>query len=172
MKKSLLNIMALALTVVNLVLTIVLVFAIVPSMKKTDNLITKICTVLDFELENSSGIPKSEIDVPMEDIDVYNFSQQMTINLKTGEDGKDHWAVLSVSLSMNTKNKDYGTYGGTLEQKESLIRNKINSIVSAHTRDEMKNNTEAIQDEILKAIQDMFRSDFIIGVNFSEITVQ
>ena len=42
MKKGISNIIVLALVIVNLVLTLILVFTFLPSNKKTNNLLTKI----------------------------------------------------------------------------------------------------------------------------------
>ena len=38
--------------------------------------------------------------------------------------------------------------------------------------DEVRANTDLIREEILQAIQDMYQSDFIIDVNFSDIKYQ
>ena len=50
MKKGISNIIVLALVIVNLVLTVILVFTFLPSIKKTNNLVTKICDIVDLEV--------------------------------------------------------------------------------------------------------------------------
>ena len=46
MKKGISNIIVLALVIVNLVLTVILVFTFLPSIKKTNNLVTAFCHFL------------------------------------------------------------------------------------------------------------------------------
>ena len=72
MKKSLLNILILALVVTNVILTAVLVFTIVPTMKKTDNLITKIVSTIDLELEHQNT-GENKVGVSIDNIEVYDI---------------------------------------------------------------------------------------------------
>ena len=73
---------------------------------------------------------------------------------------------------MDTKNDGYKEYGETLADRESLIKNQINTIISGYTYEEFNADTQAIQDEILKNLQTMFDSDFIISVGFPTVTCQ
>ena len=61
MKKGISNIIVLALVIVNLVLTVILVFTFLPSIKKTNNLVTKICDMVDLEVGADSN--KQEVTV-------------------------------------------------------------------------------------------------------------
>lgn len=74
--------------------------------------------------------------------------------------------MLTVSISMDTKNSDYKDLKPQVEEKVNLIKGDINNIVSQYTIDEIKNNQSAVQDEILKDLQKMFGSDFIVAVGF------
>ena len=51
MKKNILTIVIMASTVLNLVLTIIMVFSIVPAMNKSNKLVDKVASVIDLELE-------------------------------------------------------------------------------------------------------------------------
>lgn len=164
MKKNLITVITLALVVVNLVLTVILTITILPETQKANELITKVCSAIDLDLE--SGSATSNANIPIDQIEVYNISDQLTINLKQGEDGKDHYAVLTVAISMDTKNSDYKELQPQVEAKVELIKGDINNIVSQYTIDEIKNNQSAVQDEILKDLQKMFGSDFIVAVGF------
>ena len=79
--------------------------------------------------------------------------------------------MLSVTLSMNSKDKDYKTYGD-LSARESLIKGEINDAVSQHTADEARENSHVIEEEILQRVQTMFDSQFIYDVTFSSILIQ
>lgn len=164
MKKNLITVITLALVVMNLVLTVILTITILPETKKANELITKVCSAIDLDLE--SGRATSNADIPIDQIDVYDIEDQQTINLKSSGDGKDHFAVITVSISMDKKNKDYKDLQPEVENKVELIKGEINNIVSQYTIDEIKNNQSAVQNEILKDLQKMFGSDFIVAVGF------
>ena len=51
MKKNILTIVIMAATLVNLILSAVLVFSVMPAMNKTSNLVDKIASVIDLEIE-------------------------------------------------------------------------------------------------------------------------
>ena len=164
MKKNLITVITLALVVVNLVLTVILTITILPETQKANELITKVCSAIDLDLE--SGSATSNANIPIDQIEVYNIDDEQTINLKQDGDGKDHFAMLTVSISMDTKNGDYKELKPQVEEKVNLIKGDINNIVSQYTIDEIKNNQSAVQDEILKDLQKMFGSDFIVAVGF------
>ncbi len=164
MKKNLITVITLALVVVNLVLTVILTITILPETKKANELITKVCSAIDLDLE--SGSATSNANIPIDQIDVYNIEDQQTINLKSSGDGKDHFAMITVSISMDKKNKDYKDLQPEVENKVELIKGEINNIVSQYTIDEIKDNQSAVQNEILKDLQKMFGSDFIVAVGF------
>jgi flagellar FliL protein len=171
MKKNILSIVILALIVVNLVLTAIMMFSVVPASKKTNALVTQICSVLDLELEaNETGT--EETSIPIDQIATYDIEDQFTVNLKKDVDGKDHFAVFSVTLSMDTKNDGYKSYGETIAEKESLIKSEINDVVSGFTLDEAQLNREGLQASLCTRLQEMFDSDFIINVAFRDIVFQ
>lgn len=158
----------------NLVLTAILTFTIVPQTKKSNELINQVCSAINLELE--SGDNKDTAAVPIENIEVYNITDSFTVNLADSGDGKKHYAVFSVGLSMNTQSDGYKTYGGAegLTAKETIIRSEINTIVGSYTVDDFNaDGQKAVKAEILEAMQNMFGgSDFIVGVNFSSVTTE
>lgn len=174
MKKNLMSIIIMALVVANLILTAILAFTIIPQTKKSNALIDQVCTAIDIELEG--GQNKDVSAVPIEDIEVYNITDSFTVNLAPSADGKKHYAVFSVGLSMNTKSEDYGTYGGAegLAAKETIIRSEINTIAGSYTVETFgEDGQKAVKEEILQAMQAMFGgTDFIVGVNFSSVTTE
>jgi flagellar FliL protein len=72
---------------------------------------------------------------------------------------------------MNTKNKDYKTYGEQVSagEMDTLIMDTINSVVGAHTVDECRNDMDGLKEEILEAVQGLFQSDFIYKVSISSV---
>lgn len=169
MRKSIINIIILAVSIVNVVLCGILVFAIVPTMSSTNKMVTSICKLIDLEIEGSE-LGGSDGRVPIDQIAVYDIADELTINLQKGADGKNHYALVKVSLSLNTAHEDYAKYKDTLAGQESLIKNKIIEVVSSYTMEQASGYTNVVSESILKELQDMYQSDFIINVTFRGLT--
>ena len=171
MKKNLITVIILALVIVNLVLTAILTITIVPEVKKANELVTKVCNAIDLDLQ--AGDSAGSLAVKVGDVVSYDLADSMTINLADSGDGKSHYAILSITISLDSKHEDYATFGsGNLSSYESRIKADINQIVAGHTMEDMKNNTAAVQEEILKDLQAMFGSSFIVKVGFSSAMYQ
>lgn len=175
MKKNILSILILALLVVNIVMTAIMMFSVTGAMKSTTTLVGKIATVLDIELASS----QDEENVSIENTQVYTIAEAMTIPLKTsevkdGETPKDHYAMMKVTIYMNTKHEDYEKYG-TAEQlsaREEMIKSEIISVVRSHTLEEFKNDSEGIYAEIVAKLQKMYNSRFIYKVACGDVKYQ
>lgn len=173
MKKNLMSVIILALVFANLVLTALLTFTILPETKKANNMIEKVCSAIDLEL--NSGGASGPSSVPIDQITTYaiNGGETMMINLRTEPGEKSHIAVLAIALSLNTKSDNYEKYSPTvLAEKEDIIKNDIDRIVSQYSKEEFDANPQMVQDEILADMQDMFGADYIVGVNFSSRITQ
>lgn len=170
MKKNLISVLILALVLANLILTAILAFTIIPQTKKSNELIDQVCSAIDLELESGSNI-----SVPVEDIVVYKIEDDFTCNLKDSGDGKDHYALFSVGFSINIKSDEYNKGEGltNLSDKELIIQDQINSIVSNYTLEEFKaDGNYAVKQEILETMQNLFGKEFIVGVSFSSVNAQ
>ena len=164
-----------ALVLVNLILTAVLAFSVIPQTKKSNELIDQVCAAINIELEG--GQNKDSSAVPIEEIAVYNITDNFTVNLADNGDGKKHYAVFSVGLSVNKTSESYATYGGDemteLTDKETIIRSDINTVVAKYTEEEFNaDGQKAVKEEILSKMQDLFGSDYIVGVNFSSVATE
>lgn len=169
MKKNLMTVVILVLVLANLVLTAILTISILPQTKKANELITQVCAAIDLEVNGvDTGQTSSTwvADIPIDQVATYDITDDLTIELKDSGDGKKHYAVLTVSLSMDTENEDYKTYGESIADRDSLIRSEINDVVSGFTYEEFRSDEQAVRDAILTALQNMFNSDFIFKVSF------
>lgn len=172
MKKNLISIVILALLIVNIVLTAIMMFSVTSTNKKTAALVTDVASAISLDLgTEQTEEAEQAVAVPMENIVPHTIAD-MTIPLKKSEDGKDHYALLSVTLSMDSKNKDYKTYGADLASREDLIKGEINDVVSQYTMEEASSDSQAIKDAILARIQELFNSDFIFDVTLSSTLYQ
>lgn len=170
MKKNMLSVLILALLIVNVALTSIMMFTMMGTNKKTAKLIDGISTALSLEITDPSATGTEEVaEVAMEDIKVYQIPDQLTIGLAKGADGKAHYCVVSISLSLNTKDPDYEKYSATLNDNQDMIKDKIFQVVGSHTIEEAESNTDGLREEILEAIQQMYGSKFVYNIVFRDI---
>ena len=173
MKKNLMSVLILALLVVNLVLTAITMISIVPSAKKSNELITEICTALDLEL--ASGRNANLSNVPIDNLVPYTLEGSLTINLRGSDDGKDHYAIVSVVLSLDNSNEDFeslGTNGILAKVYDSNIKNIVNDVVHTYTKDEIQSDPERAEKEILEKLQGFFDSNVVVDVGFVQVNCE
>ena len=169
MKKNLISIIILALLIVNIVLTAIMMFSVTGTATKTSALVDNITRALNLELTAKGDAGASA--VPISDIATYDIAE-MTIELQQDAECEQHFFVGSITLSMNTKDKDYKTYGGDMESRESLIKSEITDVISSYTVEDARSNQDTIKSEILERIQTLFNSEFVFNVAFSDILIQ
>lgn len=168
MKKNLMSVIILALLIVNIALTAVMLFSVTSTNKATADVIARISGAMDMELSSADG-SAFKPQIPIENIASYDIADTMTIRLKPGEDGADHYIMAAITLSMDTEHEDYKTYGAGLEERESLIKSEIISVVGEYTLEEAQADEEGLRQAILERIQNMFGSDFIYKVDFRDV---
>lgn len=168
MKKNLISIIILALLIVNIVLSAVVMFSVTDTNKKTADMVMKIAAALDMEIVGASGETVTT-EVAMTDTATYDIADAMTIPLKNGADGKNHYYVVTVSLAMDTTDEGYATYGETIAERESLIKGEIVNVIGGYTLEEIQADTEGVKQAVLEKIQAMFDSKFIYQIAFSDI---
>lgn len=167
MKKNLISIVILALLVVNIVLSAITLFSVAGTNRKTAALVTDIAQAINLDLGTEE---EQEVQVSMSDIVTYDMAE-LTLPLKVSEDGSAHYAVLDVTLSMNSKDKDYKQYGndGDLSPRESLIKGQINDVIGQYTVEEARVSGSIIEQQVLENIQTLYDSKFIFDVTISGI---
>lgn len=170
MRKNMLSILILALLIVNIALTAIMMFSVTGTAKKTSALIDDISAAINLDLKNQSATSTSAVvaDVPIDQIEVFAIPDEMTIPLAKGADGKDHYYLVAVSLSINTKHADYKKLSATVATQVDLIKGEIISVIGSHTLEEVQESPDAIRMEILQRIQTLFDSNFIFNVTFTK----
>ncbi|NLG02214.1 MAG: flagellar basal body-associated protein FliL [Clostridia bacterium] len=174
MKKNLLTVLILALLVVNLILTGIIMFSTISANQKTVALVNDIATILNLEVgdQGNKDAAAENTEVSIEDTEVYDIADSMTIGLKNGADGESHYAIVEVSLSVNKKDKKYKEFKPMLSTNESLIKSEVIDAFGSYTKEEAESNLRMIQDDILSRIQQMFDSQFVFDVSFRNINFQ
>lgn len=173
MKKNLLTIIILALLIVNLVLTGITMFSMVSANKKTIALVDDISAALALDLSKPTDEAETaDVEISMADTAVYNIEDSMTIALTPSADGSEHYALVSVSFSLNTTDPDYETYQPMLSEKESKIKSEIIDVVGSYSKEEAMADRDAMEEAILTRIQTMFGSKFVYEAYFRDIKFQ
>ncbi|MGN0506775.1 MAG: flagellar basal body-associated FliL family protein [Lachnospiraceae bacterium] len=167
MKKNILAIVILAATLVNITLSVILLFVIVPKAQRTDALIQKIVSLIDLELENPDA--SDYADVPFEDRAPYALSETLTVNLRKPEgDTKRHYAMVSVTLILNSKAKDYKNISAKLAEHEEIIKSMVIDEVSKYTPDELAVSKEQVVKNVLASLRTYFEStDVFVNVSLN-----
>ncbi len=174
MKKNLMSVIILALVAVNVVLTGIIMFSTVSANRKTIALVDDIAAILNLELEKPAvGEENAEEEMVLpENSEVYDIADAMTVALRDSGDGKDHYAMCSVSFSLNKENEDYKTYQPMLAAKESKIKSEIIEVVGSYTKEQAQADVHGIESAILAKVQAMFDSKFVYEAYFRDIKFQ
>ena len=174
MKKNLLTLLTFALVVVNLVLTAIIAITIVPEVQKVNNLVTTVANAIDLDLQAAVDADSSE-SVSLADIYVYDIpnteGETLTVPLKKGSDGKQHYALIRVTLSLNMNSEAYTTYQEDLDSYQSIMRSEIIDICTQYTIDEWSADQAGIQRQIRDQLNARFGQGFVASVGFSTATV-
>ena len=164
MKKNMLAIVILAATLVNIALTALMLFTVIPKAQRTDALIQKICSIIDLELEDPDAADYAEI--PFEDRENYTLTEKATVNLTkaTGET-KETYAQVQITLMLNKTSESYEKIQPLLANYEKVIINLVKDEVSKYTSETIRASKEYIQDVILTKLSTEFgTTDLLIGV--------
>jgi flagellar basal body-associated protein FliL len=167
MKKNILSVIIAALTVVNVVLTAIMFFVMLPTFQKTNKLITDVASVLNLELETDKSA-SGDADYTIKDLSSspVAFESTQTLNLGSGKDGNQHYAKLDgYTLSLNTKAKDYKDMSTTITSNESQITGIVREVIQSHTIDDISESK--IDKEIVQKIQKYLGSKVVVSVTLT-----
>lgn len=164
MKKNILTIIIMALTVINVIMTTIMFVVMMPTFQKANNLLSTVSEVLHLELNNEEEEEAETYTV--KDLETYEvvFDSKETVNLKEGADGEAHYAMLNgFTLSINKSSKDYKELSATLDAQKPQIKAIILQVMSEHTAEDI--SSEVVMEESLERIQELFDSKFIVSVS-------
>lgn len=170
MKKGLINIILLVLAVTNIVLTAIMVFAVVPAMKSTNDLVNKVSSAIDLEKEGQNQYTDT---ISIDNLVVYNFEDKVTVALNGSSDNNVHYAQFGVTLSLDKTAEGYDDYKDRLSTDEAHMNTTIQNVVSKYTISEIQNNQQAILEEVTLRLREMYNNTrFIYETAFVNIVFQ
>ncbi len=175
MKKSMLNVITLALVLINLILTVILTFSLVSTNNRTNNLIKKVGQKIDLD---SAGMAangsQTGTSVNIDDIEYIEVTSGDSSNITVSytDSGKTHYVVLKVTLGLNKKAKDYSAKSTSINNGMKLIVSQITTEALKYSYNDVTKNKTVIENNLLTALQDQFETEAICSVTLSEILVQ
>ena len=129
MRKNILTIIILAMCLINIVLSAVLIFVMVPTANKSIALVNKVAQIIDLELES----PENAIsNIGVSDIETYLIDERLTCILAKS-DNEDHYAVLYLSLSLNKTHDDYLELQPLIKQYENNMKEIVSDEFAKYT---------------------------------------
>ncbi|MBR6697355.1 MAG: flagellar basal body-associated FliL family protein [Lachnospiraceae bacterium] len=167
MKKGMFTIILLALTVINLIFNIIIIFTMLPSLKNTNNLVNKVATIID--LDNAKLEEENDV-VAIGDLEVVDVDS--TVTLKPDENGKLRYAAITLTVSLNKKDPNYEANKAIFDSKTSIVISIINTVVSEYGIDEVNSKRQEIKDRILLDLKDTFGDKFVYEISFSQFNMQ
>lgn len=176
MKKNLMSVLIMALVFVNVVLSAVIMITLVPTAKQSNELITQVCSAIKLELESGKVYNANTIPVGQTAVRTLTGETAGTFTLKKGADGKDHYVVTKVSITLNKEDSDYEELEPQIgeENREILLQEIVSNTFIKYTYEEINTDEgqENVRNDMLEQMQELFDSDFIVAVNFSETNYQ
>lgn len=171
MKRNILTIVILAFSIVNLVLTALIVFSVVPNVKKTNNLIDQVAKIINLDLEAQNG--KEKI-ITSDDLENYALEEEVIINLKkdTGS-SKERYAVVSkISLTLYNGVSDYDKVKKIIDESKDSIYDIIRKGFSSYTLDEAKANEDVIKANIIEMLNERYGDKVVHSIAFGGLVYQ
>lgn len=175
MKKSMLNVITLALVLINLVLTVLLTFSLVSTNNRTNNLIKKVGEIIDLDAAgNAANGSQTGSAVNIDDIEYVEVKSGDSTNITVSytDSGKTHYVVFKVTLGLNKKVKDYSTKSTSINNGMKLIVSQITNEALKYSYNTVTTNKTTIEKNLLSTLQDQFETEAICSVTLSEILVQ
>ena len=174
MKKSMLNVITLALVLINLILTVLLTFSLVSTNNKTNNLITKVAQIIDLDIgettvkDDTTSAGANIADIAY--VDVKN-NDRTDITVSYTDGGKTHYAVLNVTVGFNTKAKDYEEKKSSLENSMKVVVSQVNTEALKYSYSELNANKATVESNLLSYLRDLFQTDSITSVTLTKMVV-
>lgn len=172
MKKNLITVLILAISIINLVFNIILFFVFMPSVAKTNKLIGDISEVLDLELTSQSAASAGQVDV--NNLVEFKLEEGSPINLASNGDDELHALKYGITIKMDKTAKDYEKINNTLSTSTSYIYDMTRDVVGQYTYEQVidVNVRKEIKEKLLAEFKEYFNTECIYSVEFYDWVAQ
>lgn len=176
MKKNILTVVVIALCLINLALSAVVVFSLVPMANRTNDLITQVASVIQLELEDPKADSITAVPVAdREALEPIGGEDEVTVNLKKDDPKSSHYAMYdTVTLTVNKAAKDYKTVTGLIATNNTYIMECVTTTLAQCTLDELQNDADRseLKKEIINKLNDYFDTSIICDVVVNNLKYQ
>ena len=155
MKKNMLTIVVIAVCVINLILTSIMMFVMMPAFSNMNNVISQVAAILNLELEseNADEPSYSIADIEVKSVTFDDSGKSQTINLAPSSDGKNHYGIINgVKFELNTTADDYSDVVDVIENKPSILTDIVKEVIGSFSEDNI--NEAAVKEQALTRISD------------------
>lgn len=166
MKKNILTIVIMAATLVNLILNVVILFSVTPAMNKTGNLVDKVASIIDLEIDAKDD---EEEEYTIEDLIPYNIDYEKSLKINLQRDPGDaadtaHYALFDgIVVSFNSKADDYSKVSESVQNADIYVQDIVKETISEYSKttiDETK-----IKQEAVKKIRERYNTKCIVEIS-------
>lgn len=169
MKKNILTIVIMAATLVNVILSLVLVFTVMPAMNKTSALIDKVASVIDLEIEDAN----EEQEYTIDDLETYVKKYEAAVNINLKKDAGDdanHYAQLSGwTLSFNSKADDFSDVNKSVQAKDVYVDDIVKETIGSYTASTI--DVIKCKTEIIKKIREKYNTKAIVDISLTDLVI-
>ncbi|MBD5096281.1 MAG: hypothetical protein HDT40_04600 [Lachnospiraceae bacterium] len=172
MKKNLITVLILAISIINLVFNIILFFVFMPSVAKTNKLIGDISEVLDLELASQSAASAGQVDV--NNLVEFTLEQGSPINLASDGSNELHALKYGITIKLDKTAKDYEQINTTLSASTSSVYDMTRDVVGQYTYKQVidVNVQREIKEKLLAEFKEYFNTECIYSVEFYDWVAQ
>ena len=166
MKKNILTIIVMAVSIVNLVLGIVLVFSIVPASNKTAALVDKVASVIDLNIDDPNS---EEQDYTIDDLVAYTktYDSAVNINLKkdVGDDSNHYAQLAGFTISFNSKADDKKV-SESIQTNDIYVDDIVKETLGSYTATTL--DLVKVRSEIVKKIQEKYNTKAVVEISLKD----
>ena len=167
MKKNILTIVIMAATLINVILSAVLVFSVMPAMNKTSNLIDKVASVIDLEIEDANA---EDQEYTIDDLQTYTKTYDSTVNInlkKEAGDDSNHYAQLAgFTISFNSKAEDFSKINESIQTNDVYVDDIVKETISSYTVSSL--DLVKVRSEIVKKIQKKYNTKGVLEISLND----
>lgn len=180
MKKNILTVVVIALCLINLALSAVVVFSIVPMANRTNDLIAQVASVINLELEDPNA-EKIAGDVPIENREtlepITNVSgTENMVNLKKDtESSVNHVAIYdSITLTVDKTADDYKKVIGLIASNGNYVIECVSTTLGQRTYEEIQKDSDRskLKKDALQRLNSYFETAMICDITVNNLKYQ
>ncbi len=158
MKKNILAIAILAAVIANIILSVIVLFSVVPAANNANKLVERICTVINLELENPNAATYAK--VPLASRKPYEIGKGLTVSLKKGEgETRKAYALIDWTLILNADAAAYKEVTAVIADQYAVLNDYVMTLVKSYTSEELNEHMNDIKGKILSYCRTYFKTD-------------